>query len=100
VVFRIGFECDFTVAVGAFEVETKDLDPEVGLFVAYLHSHIEFSTDVEIVRACVATQTHRQHVTHHHQLVLASSTLHNALVVEVFGEIFNENLSLSHIYIL
>lgn len=68
-VFGVSLEGDFAVAVGAFEVEPENLDAQIGLQVAYLHSHVEFGTDVQIVSAGVATQTHRQHVTHHHQLV-------------------------------
>lgn len=54
-VFGISFECDFTVAVSAFEVKSKDFDAEIGLLVTYLHTHIELGADVEIVGAGVAT---------------------------------------------
>lgn len=68
-VFGVSLEGDLAIAVGAFEVESENLYAQIGLQVAYLHSHVEFGTDVQIVRASVATQTHRQHVTYHHQLV-------------------------------
>ena len=53
-VFGVSFKCDFTVAIGTFEVETKNLDTEIGLFVTNFHSHVKFGTDVEIVGAGIA----------------------------------------------
>lgn len=97
VVFGVGFERDFAVAVGALEVEAEDLDAEIGLFVADLHAHVELGADVQVVGADVAPQRHWQHVAHHHQLVLASAALHDSLVVEVFGEILDEHLALCHL---
>lgn len=97
VVLGVGFEGDFAVAVGALEVEPEDLDAEIGLFVADLHAHVELRADVEVIGADVAAQRHRQHVAHHHQLVLAHAALHDSLVVEVFREILYEHLPLCHL---
>ena len=65
-VFRVSFEGYFSVAIGAFEIEPKNLDAEVDLFVADLHSHVELGPNVQIISAGVAPQTHGQHISHHH----------------------------------
>lgn len=95
-IFGVCFECYFSIACGAFEIKTKNLYSKIGLLVANLHSHVEFSSNVEIVLTCTTTQTHRQHVAHHHQFVLASTPLYNDFVVKVLGEIFNEHFTFSH----
>lgn len=53
-IFGISFEGYFCVAVGAFEIEPKDFNAEIGLFVTYFHSHVEFSSDVKVIGAGVA----------------------------------------------
>lgn len=53
-VFGVGFEGDFCIAIGAFEIEPEDFDAEIGLFVTDFHSHVELGADVEVVGACVA----------------------------------------------
>ena len=95
-IFGVGFKGDFCIAVGAFEVEPEDFDSQVGLLVTDFHTHVEFGANVEIVSTGVAPKGHRQHVPHHHEFVFAPSSLYNALVVEVFGEILDEYLTLSH----
>lgn len=50
-VFGVSFERNFAIAIGTFEVETKNLDAEIGLFVANFHSHVKFGTYVKIVGA-------------------------------------------------
>lgn len=57
-VFGVGFEGDFCIAIGAFEIEPEDFDAEIGLLVTDFHSHVELGADVEIVGTCVAAQTH------------------------------------------
>ena len=88
-VFGVSFEGYFSVAIGALEIESKHLDSQISLFVADFHPHVELGSNVQIVGTCIATQGHWQHVPDHHQLVLASPTFHDDLVVEVFGEIFD-----------
>jgi hypothetical protein len=53
-IFGVSFECDFAVAVGAFEVEPEDLDAQIDFLVADFHSHVEFGADVEVVSASIA----------------------------------------------
>jgi len=53
-VLRVCLESDFTVTIGTFEVETEDFDSQIGLLVAYFHSHVEFGSDVEIVGTSIA----------------------------------------------
>lgn len=57
-ILRISFESDFGIAIGAFEVEPEDLDAQIGLLVTDLHTHVELSTNVEIVCTCIASQRH------------------------------------------
>ena len=96
VVFGVSFEGNLSVAASALEVEAEDLDVKIGLQVAYLHTHVEFCSNVEIVSTGVAAQTHGQHVPDHHELVRAPASLYDALVVKVFGEIFDKDFPLSH----
>jgi hypothetical protein len=95
-IFRIGFEGYFRIACSALEVKTENFYSKVGFLVANLHSHIEFSSNIQIVLAGATTQTHWQHVAYHHQLVLTSTSFHYNLMVEVFGEIFYQHLTFSH----
>jgi hypothetical protein len=53
-IFGVSFECDFAIAIGAFEVESEDLNAQVCLFVTNLHTHVELGSNVEIVSASVA----------------------------------------------
>lgn len=95
-IFGVGLEGDFGIAVGAFEVEPEDFDSQVGLLVTDFHTHVEFGSDVEVVSTGVAPQRHRQHVSHHHQLVFPPSSLYDTFVVEVFREVLYQHLALSH----
>ena len=88
-IFGVGFEGDFSIAVGTLEVKPEDLDAQVDLFVADLHSHVELGPDIEIVSAGVTPETHGQHVTDHHELVLAPTAFYDQLVVEVLRVIFD-----------
>lgn len=54
-VFGVGFKCDFTIAIGTFEVEPKNLDAKIGLLVTNFHSHVKFGSDVKIVSTGIAT---------------------------------------------
>jgi hypothetical protein len=54
-VFGVSFECDFGVAVCTFEIEPKDFDAQIGLFVTDLHSHVELGPDVEVVLTGIAS---------------------------------------------
>lgn len=54
-ILGVGFECDFSIAVGAFEVKPENLNAEICLFIAYLHTHIELGADVEVVSTCIAS---------------------------------------------
>jgi hypothetical protein len=96
-VFGISFEGNFGIAVGAFEVEPEDFDAQVSLFIAYLHTHVKLGSDVEIICAGIASEGHGQHVSDHHQLVLAPASLDYTLMIEVLREIFDENLSFCHL---
>ena len=88
-VFGISFEGDFGIAISALKVKPKDLDAKIGLLIANLHPHIEFGSNVKIVGTCIASQAHGQHISDHHQLVLAPTTLHNNFVIKIFREIFD-----------
>lgn len=54
-IFRISFECDFSIAVGAFEVKSENFNAEIGLFVTDLHSHVKFRTNIQIVLTGIAS---------------------------------------------
>lgn len=99
-IFRVCFEGDFRIAVGALEVETEDLDAEVGLLVADFHAHVELGADVKVVGTGITTQTHGQHVADHHEFILATSPLDDAVMVKVLGEVLDEDLSFCHLNIL
>lgn len=45
-VFGVSFEGDFAIAIGAFEVEPEDLNAQVCLFIADLHTHVELGSNV------------------------------------------------------
>jgi len=45
-VFGVSFKCDFTIAIGTFEVETENFNTEIGLLVTNLHSHVKFGTNI------------------------------------------------------
>lgn len=98
-VLGIRLERDFSIAIGAFEVKPEDFDAQICLLVTYLHTHVELGTDVQIVCTGIASQGHRQHVSNHHELVLAAAALLDAFVIKVFGEIFDKDLTLSHLSI-
>jgi hypothetical protein len=95
-IFRVSFERNFSVAIGAFEVEAEDLNAQICIFVADFHAHVELGSDVQIICAGVAPKTHWQHVAYHHELVFAPAAFYNAVVIEVFWEIFDEDLTLCH----
>jgi hypothetical protein len=71
---------------------------KIGIFVAYLHSHIDLSNYLEIVRVCMQRRTIDNILNSINQAVCAPSTLLSTLITKVFCEIFRKNLSLSHIY--
>jgi hypothetical protein len=45
-ILGVSFECDFAIAICAFEVEPEDLNAQVCLFVADLHTHVELGSNV------------------------------------------------------
>lgn len=57
-IFRISLESNISIAVGAFQIESENFNTKIDLIVAYFHSHIELSSDIKIVRACVTPETH------------------------------------------
>lgn len=86
-IFRVCLKCDICIAVGAFKVESKDLDSQVDLIVANLHSHVEFGPNIKVIRTGVTSQTHRQHVPHNHKLLFPSPSFNNSLMIEVLRDI-------------
>lgn len=99
-VFRVCFEGDFGVAVGALEVKAEDLDAKVSLLIADFHTHVELGANVEVIGTGITTQTHGQHVPYHHEFVLATAPLDDTVVVKVLGEVLDEDLSFCHLNIL
>lgn len=57
-VFGISLESNISITVGAFQIESEDFNAKIDLVVAYFHSHIELSSNIKIVRACVTPETH------------------------------------------
>ena len=98
-VFGISFEGDFGIAISALKVKPKDLDAKIGLLIANLHPHIEFGSNVKIVGTCIASQAHGQHISDHHQLVLATTSLDDDLVVEILREILDYHLPFCHSFV-
>ncbi len=45
-ILGVSFECDFTIAIGAFEVEPENLNAQVCLFVTDFHTHVELGSNV------------------------------------------------------
>ena len=44
-------------------IESEHFDPKIHLVVADLHSHGEFGSNIMIVRASIAANGHRKHIT-------------------------------------